>query len=83
MLACRRVGASELTVLAWADRTTVFGFTDEQNCGIELRDGSLPDCSGNVVQVIVHYFSPLYQFATYNFFTYMVISKNLLLQGSL
>ena len=44
MLACRRVGAAFLTVLAWADRATVFGVTDSPNC----QDS----CSGHVVQVM-------------------------------
>ena len=46
MLACRPVGASDLRVLAWADRATVFGVTDEEACN--------EHCSGNVVEVIFH-----------------------------
>ena len=45
MLGCRQVGSSNLTVLAWADRATVFSVTDRPYC----KDS----CSGNVVQVIV------------------------------
>ena len=44
MLACRRAHASFLTVLAWADRATVFGVTDSPDC----KDS----CSGHVVQVM-------------------------------
>jgi len=40
MLACRPVGASKLTVLAWADRATVFGVTDSPKCR--------SSCSGHV-----------------------------------
>ena len=47
MLACRRVHASFLTVLAWADRATVFGVTDSPLCG----KGKTNFCSGHVVQV--------------------------------
>jgi len=42
MLACRRIGASFLTALAWADRATVFGVTDSAMC--------TDSCSGHVVQ---------------------------------
>jgi len=42
MLACRPVGASKLTALAWADRATVFGVTDSPRCRYS--------CSGRVVQ---------------------------------
>jgi len=42
MLACRQVGSTVLTALAWADRATVFGVTDSPYCG--------DYCSGNVVQ---------------------------------
>merc|ERR1712157_107469 len=42
MLACRPVGSSNLTVLAWADRITVFGVTDRPYCG--------DSCSGQVGQ---------------------------------
>ena len=44
MLACRQTGASVLTVLAWADRATVFNVTDSPLC----QDS----CSGHVVQVM-------------------------------
>ena len=44
MLACRPVGASKLTVLAWADRATVFGVTDRPKCKYS--------CSGHVAQVM-------------------------------
>ena len=53
MLACRQVGASDLTVLAWADRETVFGVTDSPECGGWEEYGTTNTCSGNVVQVIV------------------------------
>ena len=43
MLACRRVGATVLTALAWADKATPFGVTDDAECK--------NSCSGNVVQV--------------------------------
>ena len=48
MLACRPVGSSNLTVLAWADRITVFGVTDRPYCG--------DSCSGQVAQVIVFFY---------------------------
>ena len=44
MLACRPVGASKLTVLAWADRATVFGVTDSPKCR--------SSCSGHVDKVM-------------------------------
>ena len=54
MLACRKVGASELTALAWADRATVFGVTDSPMCGNTMTKDfkTINSCNGQVVQVM-------------------------------
>ena len=45
MMACRKVGSNVLTVLAWAERETIFQVTDEPSCCDDLLDGN---CKGNV-----------------------------------
>ena len=80
MLACRPVGSSKLTLLAWADRATVFGVTDRQDCGcvtdrkIVLEKCHLPtntnSCSGHVVQVIFVYLLVTWQESTFWFKKY-------------
>ena len=52
MLACRQVNSTVLTVLAWADKATVFGVTDNPNCG----NTGQPGCSGKVDQVMFNWY---------------------------
>ena len=54
MLACRQVNSTVLTVLAWADKATVFGVTDNPNCG----NTGQPGCSGKVDQVMFNWYLP-------------------------
>ena len=56
MLACRRVNSTVLTVLAWADKATVFGVTDNPNCG----NTGQPGCSGKVDQVMFNVVTSYY-----------------------
>ena len=75
MLACRQVGASELTVLAWADKATVFGVTDKPECGHH--------CPGKIVEVIVQLFISQRFWSTLNIFKYFKLVTLRVLQGTI